>query len=310
MLNKVQKYFLATVTMATLFASPTFADDADTALDDVEHFTDILLNDFLRLEEVEVTGRRGGSDKLDDLGAFTVIPRLVVEDGTRRTAYHGGYGLIIRPVIEGDGDLYKLDTSRGRTHYTINSGLPKRSKPDKIRVSGSKRFIPVDRDRRLRLPEGRYAIAEVYYFVARGPSGTWLSQTGSGPGGQAPPSAFNRVTPEIKRYCLSETTLSFEVNAGETTSLDKLYLRGLPFRSRQWRDHDPIFGADAGIVKAGQIAFTKEAEDAQNWIPIAFDADSGMCSNQSAVRTTGWDIPNPEEWNLPVSYDPTYDQGK
>lgn len=303
--NKVQKYFLATVTMATLFAFPAFADDADTALDDVEHFTDFFVEDTLKLEKFEVTGDRSEVRKFDDRGTLEIIPRLVVEEGTRRTARHGGYGLIIRPVVEGGSGFYELDRSRGRTHYVINSGLPKRSRAEKISVPNSKRFIPVNKERNLRLPEGLYAISEVFYIVQRGPS-----TDGVGVLDFTTRVGLSSADTEFKRYCLSETTLSFEVNAGETTSLDKLYLRGLPFRSRQWRDHDPIFGADAGIVKAGQIAFTKEAEDTQNWMPIAFDADSGMCSNQSAVRTTGWDITNPKEWNLPVSYDPTYDQGK
>ena len=102
MLNKVQKYFLATVTMATLFASSAFADDADTALDDVEHFTDFFVEDTLKLEKFEVTGDRSEGRKFDDRGTLEIIPRLVVEEGTRRTARHGGYGLIIRPVVEGE----------------------------------------------------------------------------------------------------------------------------------------------------------------------------------------------------------------
>lgn len=264
------------------------------------------MEDSLKLEEIEVTGTRESAKNFDDRGVFSVIPRLVVEEGTRRTARHGAYGMVIRPVVEGDNGLYKLDTTRGRSHYTINSGLPKRRKANKIRVPNSRRFISTDTERNLRLPEGRYAISEVYYIVSRGPAGNVASLSVAGHiSGNSIGNIFGSAdVPEILRYCLSDTTLSFEIDAGETASFENLYLRGLPFRSRQWKDHDPIFGTDKDTTKSGQIDFTQDNEIEASWNPIAFDPDSGMCTDQSAVRTAGWDIPNPQEWNLPVKYTP------
>lgn len=285
-----------------LIGTGALADEnRDPSEDDFEHRTDHFIESSLRLGEVEVFGNSGAP--APD-GTLQIIPRLVVEEGTRKTARHGSYGFVIRPVIQGDNGIYELDRSRGRTHYTINSGLPTRSKKTRISVSGSKRFIPLDTTRNLRLPEGDYAISEVFYLVSRGPViknvGTILPQLeGNGivSGSGFPGTDF----PEIKRYCLSKTTLAFQIKAGETTSFDRLYLRGLPFKSRQWSDHDPILGTDKGLVKAGQIAFTKESEENQSkWMPIAFNAESGMCTNQLSVRTTGWNLPDPDAWGIPV----------
>ena len=302
MFNMSQKHVLLIAITAALFAAPGFADNK---VEKVAHFTDGFVERQLKLEKLEVTGSQADAQGYDDGGVVKFIPHLVVEEGTRRTARHGSYGMVIRPIVEGENGIYELDTSRGRTHYAINSGLPTRRKAEKIRIPQSKRYISVNTARQIRLPEGLYAISEVFYVVQRGPvTDSGFSTIGSN--GFVFPHRLDDT--EFKRYCLSQTTLSFEVHAGEETSLDRLYLRGLPFKSRLWKDHDPIYGTDIGLNKVGQIAFTKEAEEEKRWMPVAFNPDAGMCRDKSAVRTTGWDMPNPEDWNLPVSFNPVNEQ--
>lgn len=282
MRSKMKPVVLSCILAPIIMSIPAVADVHNG--DGIGHFSDGTVESRLKLEKIEVFGERSNSEQAIPTGTFSFVPRLVVEVGTRKTANHASYGIVIRPIIEGDNGLYELDTTRGRTHYTVNSGLPKRSRKTKIAVRGTKRFTPVDQFRTLELPEGLYAISEVYFIVIRGPSPTFTTVSDV----------------EAKRYCLSETTLSFEVKAGEATTLDRLYLRGLPFKSKKWRDHNPIFGTDKGLEQAGKIKFTKEdAEGGENWMPVAFDADSGMCRSQFSVRTTGWDLPDPEAWGLP-----------
>lgn len=266
---------------------------------DFTFLSDNLIDDYLRLEEVEVFSNPQDSTAPSKNGIFSFTPRLVVEEGTRRTARHWAYGMVIRPIVETEDGFYRLDRSRGRTNYIINSELPIRSKPDKIAILGSKRFVPTDQERRLKLPEGLYAIAEVYYIVQRGPLRPFNDAIVHNLLGIGATTSFGEL-PETKRYCLSENTLAFKVNDGSTTSFEKLYVRGLPFKSRQWKDHDPIFGTDTLLAVNDPAGITDEAK----WVPIAFDSESGMCPSKTSVRTTGWDIPDRSSFNLPVKYSP------
>lgn len=239
------------------------------------------------LEKVIVEGQQFEKKQPLPKGKIVFSPELVslINGNLSIPALHVYYQLVFDPVLIDDEGYLLPDPDTRRSRKTLRPILP-----EKYARVGSRIKRKPPRFETLLLEEGSYALTQISYRIQT--SLTFILDPFD------PPAVINteidRSLEDI-RYCLSEGTLIFDVEADKTATFGKLVFNAIAKDKDKHPGHHPIAAADAPTTRPADGYIFNKDPDSASWGVGRFNALRDLCPRGNHYNVSAWPIS--KDWN-------------